>query len=97
VQQLCKGLLADARFSFDGGYLQVWGDNFGPADKLARGGADGDERSGTWANGEEIEGRGQRLRRLYQILHRHVRSSTLRPGVASAGSQWIYRLREGRT
>ena len=38
---------------------------------------------------------GQRLRRLYQILRRHVRNSTLRPGVASAGSQWIYRLGKG--
>ena len=41
-----------------------------------------------------IEAAGLSLRR-YEILHQHVRSSTLRPEVACAGSQWVYRLEEG--
>ena len=67
VQQLGKGLFADAGFPFDGGYLQVWGDNFGPADKLARGGADGDE-TGICSGAGEIEGARPKVPRLQKVL-----------------------------
>jgi hypothetical protein len=67
VQQLCKGLFADPGFSFEGGYLQVWGDNFGPADKLARGGADGDE-TGTCSGAGKIESARPKVSRLQKVL-----------------------------
>ena len=72
-------------------------DDFSLPHELAPYRADCEERSGPCAEIGEIEEMGQWLRRLYQILHRHLCNSTLRPEVASAGSQWIYRLGEART
>ncbi len=97
MQQLREGLFARAGLSLDDCELQVGRDDLSLLYELAPCGADGEERSGPGANSGEIAEIGQRLRRLYQILHRHLCSSTLRPEVVSAGSQWIYRLVEART
>ena len=85
-----ESFLAHSRFAFDDGKLEMGRDHDSLMNDSSSRGADGKEQICLVTVIGAIGYRGAGLR-LHESLHRHVRNSTSRPEVASAGSQLVYR------